>query len=58
MRSPACVSAVMHMNGSHREEEARERERERERGASWDTLHLEAGTARGECEECGQFGKI
>ena len=32
MRSPACVSAVMHMNGSHREEGARERERERERG--------------------------
>ena len=51
MRSPACVSA-MHMNGSHGEERERERERERQKeGASWDTLHLEAG-------ECGQFGKI
>ena len=41
MRSPACVSA-MHMNGSHGEEREREEERETE-GASWDTLHLEAG---------------
>ena len=45
MRSPACVSAVMHMNG------VTER-KERERGASWDTLHLEARTARVKCEEC------
>ena len=49
MRRPACVS-VMHMNGSHGEEREREEERETE-GASWDTLHLEAG-------DCGQFGKI